>query len=135
MKETYSKTVYVFDTKGNFIIEYPSLHDAQSNSMNDFGFFLSFKVISKCCNGKLNSYKGLIFTYEKEKINLERDIRRYNREVYCYDLNMNFVCKYKSVAEASRKTNIYDTNIRRCCKGISKTAGGYIWKYADDVEN
>lgn len=135
MKATYSKTVYVYDTNGKFIIEYPSLHDVQANSISDFGFFLSYKVVSKCCNGKLNSYKGLIFTYEKEKINLDCDMRRYNREVICYDLEMNFICKYSSATEASKITNIPYQNIRRCCIGSRKTAGGYIWKYADEVEN
>ena len=135
MKATYSKTVYVYDTSGKFIREYPSLHDVQANSINDFGFFLSYKVVSKCCNGKLNSYKGLIFTYEKEKINLDCDMRRYNREVICYDLEMNFICKYSNATEASKTTNISSQNIRRCCIGNRKTAGGYIWKYADEVEN
>ena len=47
---------------------------------------------------------------------------------------MNFVCKYMSASEASQSTNIPDGNIRRCCKGIRKTAGGYIWRYADEVK-
>lgn len=70
MKKTYSKITYVYDISGNYIREYPSMHDIQEHSIRDFGFFLSFKVISKVCNHKMNSYKGLIFTFEKDNINL-----------------------------------------------------------------
>lgn len=134
MKDTYSKPVYVYSTNGEFINEYSSQHEIEKNSIKDFGFFLSYKVISKCCNHQLNSYKGLIFTRNKEDVNLKCDMRKYNREICCYDLEMNFISKYKSASDASKKTNIGDSNIRRCCNGVRKTAGGYIWRYADEVD-
>jgi len=38
--------------------------------------------------------------------------------------------RYHSVREASRRTGIY--HIDACCRGIRKTAGGYLWRYAKD---
>ena len=36
-----------------------------------------------------------------------------------------------SVADAEIETGIPNPNITKCCKGIRKTAGGYMWKYAN----
>ncbi len=36
---------------------------------------------------------------------------------------------YKSIADASKETNISISNICNCCKGKRGKAGGYIWRY------
>ena len=36
--------------------------------------------------------------------------------------------EYNTITEASISTGIKHSNISGCCKGIRKTAGGYIWK-------
>lgn len=38
---------------------------------------------------------------------------------------------YPSISQAERETGIKLTNISACCLGKRKTAGGYIWKYAN----
>lgn len=48
------------------------------------------------------------------------------------DLNYNFIKKWDCAANASRELGIFRGEIRRCCNGIRKTAGGYIWK---DLKN
>lgn len=40
--------------------------------------------------------------------------------------------RYKGVKDASRKTGINRCQISNCCKNISKTAGGYEWRYANE---
>jgi predicted DNA-binding ArsR family transcriptional regulator len=50
-------------------------------------------------------------------------------EVYQYDLNMNFIKKWKSLAEASKTLNINKAAICMCAKGKYKKSGGYIWRY------
>lgn len=40
-------------------------------------------------------------------------------------------CKYPSAREAARLMNIPGPNIVACLKGRLKTAGGYVWQYAD----
>ena len=56
------------------------------------------------------------------------------KRVEQYDLKNNLICIYCSVKEASIKTKINATSISSTCRGKQKTAGGYIWKYADEVE-
>ena len=43
----------------------------------------------------------------------------------------HFVANFNSITEASIYTNTPVTGISRCCRGIQKTSGGYIWKYGN----
>lgn len=44
-------------------------------------------------------------------------------------LNITTGKSYKSIKEASEDTGILATNLSRVCRGGSKTAGGFQWKY------
>lgn len=39
------------------------------------------------------------------------------------------IASFTSLIEAAKQTNIKRTNIGNNLAGVSKTAGGYIWKY------
>ena len=41
-----------------------------------------------------------------------------------------FIREWPSLSEASRHLKINCGHICSCCKGIRKSAGGYVWKYA-----
>lgn len=68
--------------------------------------------------------------------NLEWCTRTYNntyskaKKVKQYDLHGNFIKTWGSIKEAAKGTNSYRANISSCCRGKTKTTGGYIWKYA-----
>lgn len=49
-----------------------------------------------------------------------------------YDLNHNFIEEYSTIAEADKLTGINFRYISRAAKGERKTAGGYIWEYANE---
>lgn len=57
------------------------------------------------------------------------------KKVIQYDLKNNFIFEYHSVKEATKETKVGSSCISSCCRGEQKTAGGFIWKYADEVEN
>ena len=42
-----------------------------------------------------------------------------------------FVAEYVSLKEAEQKTKVHSQHISNCCKGKRKSAGGFIWKYAE----
>ena len=50
-----------------------------------------------------------------------------------YDLKGNFIKSYKGVCTAAKKLNINACGITACLRGRSKTAGGYVWKYAEKL--
>lgn len=58
---------------------------------------------------------------------------RKKRAVCQYTKENEFVKLYVSITEANKQTGINYSNICTCCSGNGrqKTAGGYIWRYAD----
>lgn len=36
---------------------------------------------------------------------------------------------FNTIADASKELNIPTTNISKCCKGLRKSAGNFVWKY------
>lgn len=62
--------------------------------------------------------------------------KRSRRSVAQYSKNNNELIKvWDSVIDASNATGILKSNIYQCCLGEKKSAGGYVWKYYDDVKN
>lgn len=46
-----------------------------------------------------------------------------------FDKNGIFLAEFSSFTEAEKITGVDHSGISKCCKGLYKTAGGYIWKY------
>lgn len=61
------------------------------------------------------------------KNNIANITRR--KPVFQYTLQNELIKEYSSVYEAMEETGIDKSNIRKCCQGNQKTAGGYLWKY------
>ena len=57
----------------------------------------------------------------------EKTISSHFKSVVCLETNIF----YNSVKEAGEKNKINPSSISNCCRGVSKTAGGYHWKYVD----
>ena len=60
-----------------------------------------------------------------------------SKKVLQYDKNGNFIKEYPSAHEAARqldKTSVHgEQNILSCARGTTKTAYGYVWKFANEV--
>lgn len=85
---------------------------------------------------KSNVYSKDTVKIVSRKDNLiERNNRRGNpsknlkKKVYQYSLKNELLNTYNSVQECSEKTSIKHQNISSCCRGVTKTAGGYIFRY------
>ena len=69
----------------------------------------------------------------------DRCNKRGSKPVLQYDLQGNFIKEYPSYREAQRQTSIYAIDV--VCRGDrqkqkkQKTAGGYIWKYKDEIQD
>lgn len=70
------------------------------------------------CNNKYNCNYGSRNTKLAKKVNQ-------------YTKNNIFVKTYESMSEASKLLNIHHSHISDCCLGKRKSAGGYVWKYAN----
>lgn len=60
-----------------------------------------------------------------------RNRRDQSKKVYQYDkTTKKYISSYLSASEASRHTGVNLGQLAACCRGVLKTAGGYIWRYA-----
>ena len=57
-----------------------------------------------------------------------------NDTVLKYDLNNNFIKEYKNANIAGKESNINGSHISRCCKKVTKSAGGFIWRYKNEID-
>ena len=55
--------------------------------------------------------------------------RKRNKIIVQYDSDGNIIKEYESQNQASRETNISQSDISSCCNGKQKTAGGFTWKF------
>jgi len=51
------------------------------------------------------------------------------KKIRQYNTDGSFICIWDSMIEASQSLSIWWRGISWCCRGIYKTAGGFIWKY------
>ncbi len=83
-----------------------------------------------------NSIENLRYTTHggnlRENYTSAMDQNRFKIPVYKFALNSDTLLeKYESSADASRKTNIDSSAIRKCCKRKVDNAGGFSWAYKD----
>lgn len=67
---------------------------------------------------------------------IDKMLKPKSKTVYQYDINGNFIKEFRSTRVAADFLNLSHSNISRCCNGISKHAGGFIFRYekSDNIE-
>ena len=59
----------------------------------------------------------------------EEHIAKLSKKILQFTKSSEFIKEWPSAMEASRQLGIAQSGICRCCNGIRKYAGGYVWKY------
>ena len=59
----------------------------------------------------------------------------HSKKVLQFTKSGEFIKEWPSSIEASRQLGIVQPSICNCCNGKYKSAGGYIWKYAEDLSD
>lgn len=62
----------------------------------------------------------------------ENNLHAHGKRVSQYDLFGNKLAEYSSLITASTITGISEDTISHCCRGKSKTSGGFVWKYTEE---
>lgn len=120
------RPVSQFTLTGEHIADYTSAKVAsECTNVNQ-------SYITQVCKGKRVSAGKFLWTYKGE--NPRRFTKIYYRSVDQFTIDNKFIRHYISLTDAERWTNVELHNISECCRGKSKTAGGFIWKYHEPVE-
>ena len=80
--------------------------------------------------GKLPSVETLNREQEFKDLQIDNKTGK-KKKVLCVELNKIF----ESAAQAARELGISNTKISSCCHGRTNTAGGYHWRFSDEVIN
>ena len=86
-------------------------------------------------NKQNNNINNLEWCTRSYNINYGNRNNNLNKEVWQYDLKGNFIKKWKSTMEIQRSLGYKNQNISSACRGKSRTAYNYIWKYKGDDTN
>lgn len=127
--ELFRKPVLQYDLKGNFIQEFESASEA-ARQLNVFK-----SNLTAACRGESTQCGGFQWKYKDsdKKISIVPD--KSGKIVYQYDKQMNLIAIFTSAVDAEKNTGIKSGNIRQCCNGRSKTAGGFVWRYEKESED
>ena len=134
---TEKSPVYQFDIHGNLIKEYDGICQAE-RELN-----IPTPNIIACCQGKVSHASGFIWRYKKDVLDLEKfknelDTSIYDiyEPVYQFDMDKNFMAEYKNASDAMKQNpKWFSSSVLDNCRGKTKHACGYIWRFKKDVSN
>ena len=128
LNQDKAKRVKQFNLEGVLLKTWNSVEEAKINT----------KVghLDSCCRGERKTAGGYIWKYENDNLVKREKYKprktnnvRNKREIEQYNLSNQMVDNFSSLKEATEKTKIKRTNIGNNLAGVTKSAGGYIWKY------
>ena len=83
-----------------------------------------------------NNLSNLSWTTRLENIRygtgIQRSAEKRGKAVEQYTMDGELIAEYPSMSEAERQVGISNSNISRVCNGHGVSAGGYIWRFADN---
>jgi len=123
------RRVLQYDTDGCFIKEWESVKQAADT------LGLCVVSINLCCRGKIQTSGGYRWIQspspgyrlsDEEIIKLGQPRKR---KLIQYDLKGGLIKEWPSMREAATSLGLSISTICNCCRGKTKTSGGFKWKY------
>ena len=115
-KSEYKKMEY--DDKNNIDISKLEINHKDENPLNNCVNNLEW------CTHNYNMHYG--------NIAIKKVLGKGYKKINQYDLNDNFIKTWDKVLDITNTMRISKQSISYCCNGKTKTAGGYIWRYANE---
>lgn len=130
------KTVYQYDLQGNLVMIWSSIMEIE----RQLGYLQS--NIWACCNEKYKTVYGFVWSYVELTPSQVKEIvdsksqknNASSKKIYQYDLEGNFIREWPSTREIERQLGFNHQNICLCCRGKTKQAYGFIWRYAGETD-
>lgn len=129
----FEKPVQKLDDLGNVLESFSSVHEAVEKCK------IGQSSISLVCLGRQKTAGGFFWRFKNDVDRfppIEGNLKSKKvRSVIQLDKAGNILEIFSSIAGASRKSSANASSIVLACKGRLKTAGGFIWKYKEDIKN
>ncbi len=124
------KPISQYDLNDNLITNYNSITEATKILNMSSGIIVSnLKHVTKTC-------KGFVFTYLNEKPIKFIDKRKLRiKSVLKFNMNGELLNEYSSIKEASKMNNAQQSSISANLRNKNKTAGKFVWKYKNNINN
>lgn len=116
------KPISQYTLEGDWVADFISAKDASAKVSG-----ANRSYITQVCKGKRKSAGGFLWAYKDAP--KPTFSKKYHRAVQQRGLNGILIAEYRSLTEAQNRTGVELHNISECCRGRSKTAGGYVWCY------
>lgn len=124
------KTVYQYSFTKGLINSFDSLSDAAEKTGDSISM-----ISSHCKNETSMSTKHYYYTFDKNGNKNMKQYSNHNKKEICQiHKNGEIANIFDSITKASNYTGININCIVGVLKGRCKTAGGYGWKYKDEIE-
>ena len=119
-----SKEVHQYSLSGEYIQSFSSVVKAKKEFPCDIYNAAAGRVPSA------GGYQWRFIKHDKlDSYSTESSRINKSKSIYQYDKQGLLIKEWKGSKQPSEVLNINRTAIRNCLAGLSKTAGGYIWKY------
>jgi len=127
--EENNKQVCQYDTNGNLIKIYNNIREAEK-------IFGNYTTINNCCIGDVITAYGYVWRYIDDEFKKYRINKQFKtKSVSQYSIDGKLLDTFQSVIDAEKQLNIWSQGICKVCKGKQKTAGGYIWRYGNIIQD
>lgn len=133
----FRKCVSQYSLSGEFIRSFESMREAE------LATGVADNAISMCCRNERKTAGGFIWRYHGDEItdeylswyNKKASNKTSSKRIAQYSQHGELINIFESLKNASLKTGVSKSSIRRCCNGKYKTSCGFIWKYYDDIND
>lgn len=126
--KSQGSVVCQYTLDGRFIKRYNTIKDAIDET--------GLTGISYACR-KHTKAGDWLWVYEGDEV-IPYEFPKYNHpsnvSVDMLSKNSEYIRSFMSIGEAERCTGVLQSNIVSCCRGKTKSAGGYKWKYSDNSD-
>lgn len=126
-----SRPVIQFDRNGNFLKEYISCSNADTECKLYRGASQTGCYTKGLSAGFLWRYKD---EWNGDKLEPYKRFSSRTKSVMQFDMYGDYVDTYVSLSQASEKTGSSRTGISACLSNKSKTCNGFVWIYSEDYD-
>lgn len=113
-----------YTIKGELVKEWSGINEAAKTN----GYRLN--TLIDCCKHKILTAYGYIWEYVgRTDIPPRKPVKK--KLVVQMTMDGQEIATFAGSVEAQKATGVFHSNIRNCCRGVYKQAGGYKWKYKE----